>query len=77
MQKKIEETVGELTMEESHVSALKAQIAKLQRDLADHEARAEAKTRTLATSMDELEAIVRDYSVANQFDYMAEERRLR
>ncbi|GAB2290159.1 hypothetical protein Dimus_024441, partial [Dionaea muscipula] len=71
-QKQIEDLVVELTMEESHVTSLEDQIARLQQDLADHKARAAAKTRALATSADKLEAIVKDYSEAVQVDCVAE-----
>ncbi|GAB2303571.1 hypothetical protein Dimus_038786 [Dionaea muscipula] len=71
-QKAMEELVVELTTEESHVSSLEDQIARLQQELADHKARAEAKTRALATSADKLEALVKDYSEAVQTDCVAE-----
>ncbi|GAB2266770.1 hypothetical protein Dimus_037919 [Dionaea muscipula] len=66
-QRQIEELVVELTMEESQVTSLEAQIAGSSEDLA-----AEA----LATSADKLEAIVKDYSEAVQVDCVAEGARL-
>ncbi|GAB2273080.1 hypothetical protein Dimus_039011 [Dionaea muscipula] len=71
-QKQMEELVVELTTEESHVTSLEDQIARLQQDLADHKARAAAKTRALATSADKLEALVKDHTEAVQIDCVAE-----
>lgn len=76
MQKEIEELTVEQTEDRPHVSALKTQIARLQRDLTDHKARAVAKSRPLAASADKLEAIVNDYSGIINFDYAVEDRRI-
>lgn len=76
VQREIERLAVELTEERSRMSVLKVKIIELQRAFAYHEAKAMAKTRALATSTDELQAIVPYYNDIINFDCVVEDRKL-